>query len=162
MLVEHEKDPNLDAPQAFPRARVLVVDDAPVIVRTAAILLQHAGFEVRTASNGRDALKVAAEFHPQIALLDVGLPDLDGYEIARRLRADLTLPMMTLIAITAYGREEDRVQAKAAGFDHHLVKPVQFNNLLSLIGSHPQPGEKPSVSSWTGRARTITLEAREP
>jgi DNA-binding response OmpR family regulator len=141
MSVEHEKDLNLDAHQAFPRVRVLVVDDSLDIVRTSAVLLQYAGFEVRTASNGHDALKVAAEFHPQIALLDVGLPDLDGYEIARRLRADLTLQMMTLIAITAYGREEDRMRAKAAGFDHHLVKPVHFNNLLSVIGSQSQPGE---------------------
>lgn len=132
---------NPDASQAFQRGRVLVVDDALDIVRTSAILLQYAGFEVRTASSGREALKVAAEFHPQIALLDVGLPDLDGYEIARRLRADLTLPMMTLIAITAYGRDEDRMKAKAAGFDHHLVKPVHFNNLLSLIGSQSKPGE---------------------
>jgi CheY-like chemotaxis protein len=134
MSVEHEKVGDLGVPQAFQRVRVLVVDDTLDIVRTSAILLQHAGFEVRTASNGHDALKVAAEFHPQIALLDVGLPGLDGYEIARRLRADLTLQMMTLIAITAYGREEDRMRAKAAGFDHHLVKPVRFENLLSLIG----------------------------
>ena len=141
MSVEHEKDLKLDARQAFQRVRVLVVDDALDIVRTCAILLQYAGFEVRTASNGHDALKVAAEFHPRIALLDVGLPDLDGYEVARRLRADLTLQMMTLIAITAYGSEEDRRRAKAAGFDHHLVKPVHFNNLLSLIGSQSQPGE---------------------
>ena len=135
MSVEHEKDLNLDALKAFPRGRVLVVDDSLDIVRTCAILLQYAGFEVRTASNGHDALKIAVEFHPQIALLDIGLPDLDGYEIARRLRANLTLQMMTLIAITAYGREEDPVRAKAAGFDHHLVKPVEFNNLLSLIRS---------------------------
>jgi DNA-binding response OmpR family regulator len=138
--VDHEKDVNLDGSQAFQRGRVLVVDDALDIVRTSAVLLKYAGFEVRTASSGHEALKVAAEFHPQIALLDVGLPDLDGYEIARRLRADLTLPMMTLIAITAYGRDEDRMKAKAAGFDHHLVKPVHFNNLLSLIGSHSEPG----------------------
>jgi DNA-binding response OmpR family regulator len=138
--VDHEKDVNHDASQAFQRGRVLVVDDALDIVRTSAVLLRYAGFEVRTASSGHEALKVAAEFHPQIALLDVGLPDLDGYEIARRLRADRTLPMMTLIAITAYGREEDRMKAKAAGFDHHLVKPVHFNNLLSLIGSQSEPG----------------------
>jgi DNA-binding response OmpR family regulator len=141
MSVEHEKDLNLDAPQAFQRVRVLVVDDALDIVRTSAILLQHAGFEVRTATNGHDAIKVAGEFHPQIVLLDVGLPDLDGYEIARRLRAGRTLQMMTLIAITAYGREEDHMRAKAAGFDHHLVKPVPFANILALIGSQIQPAE---------------------
>jgi DNA-binding response OmpR family regulator len=133
MSAEPEKDPNLDTLPAFQRVRVLVVDDCRDIVSTSAILLQYAGFEVRTASNGHDALKVAAEFHPQIALLDIGLPDLDGLEVARRLRANLTLQTMTLIAITAYGREEDRRRAKAAGFDHHLVKPVHFRNLLPLI-----------------------------
>jgi DNA-binding response OmpR family regulator len=141
MPVEDETDLNPDAPPAFQRVRVLVVDDALDIVRTSAVLLEHAGFEVRTACNGRDALEVAAEFHPRIALLDIGLPDLDGYEIARRLRADLTLQMMTLIAITAYGREEDRLRAKAAGFDHHLVKPVHFDTILALIGSESRPGE---------------------
>jgi CheY-like chemotaxis protein len=141
LIGEYEKGSNLNSPQAFQPVRVLVVDDSLAIVRTSALLLQYAGFEVRTASNGRDALKVAAEFHPQVALLDIGLPGLDGYEVARRLRADPTLPMMTLIAITADGTEEDRRRAKAAGFDHHLVKPVHFYSLLPLIGSQSQPDE---------------------
>jgi len=138
MVGEYEIDSNLKNHEAFQRVRVLVVDDSLDIVRTCAVLLQFAGFEVRTAANGHDALKVAAEFRPQITLLDIGLPDLDGYEVARRLRADLTQQMMTLIATTAYGGAEDRRRAKAAGFDHHLVKPLHFYNLLSLIG-HPVP-----------------------
>ncbi len=133
MVEEIENDANLKSRQAFEKVRVLVVDDSLDIVRTFALLLQHAGFEVRTASKGRDALKVAAEFHPQFALLDVGLPDLDGYEVARRIRADLMLQAMTLIAITAYGYDESRSQARAAGFDHYLVKPVHLGDVLPLI-----------------------------
>jgi CheY-like chemotaxis protein len=139
MIGEYEEGSNLNSSQAFQPVRVLVVDDSLAIVRTCARLLQYAGFEVRTASNGRDALKVASEFHPQVALLDLGLPGLDGCEVARRLRADPALPMMILIAITAYGTEEDRRQAKAAGFDHHLVKPAHFYDLLSLMGPASRP-----------------------
>lgn len=141
MVGELENASNLKNHQVFQRVRILVVDDNLDIVRTSALLLHYAGFEVRTAINGHDGLKIAVEFHPQIALLDVGLPDLDGYEVARRLRAHRTLQMMTLIAITAYGAEEDRRRSKAAGFDHHLVKPVYFYNLLPLIRSQPQSDE---------------------
>ncbi len=80
-------------------------------------------------------LSSALEFHPRVALLDIGLPDVDGYEIARRLRADVSLPMMALIAITAYGGDEHLRLAKAVGFDHFLVKPVLFDNLLFLLQS---------------------------
>jgi DNA-binding response OmpR family regulator len=137
MVEEHENGINLESQQALEKARVLIVDDSPDILRTSAILLQHSGFEVRTASNGHNALKVAIEFRPRVALLDIGLPDLDGYEVARRIRADLTLQMMTLIAITAYGSEESRRRAEAAGFDHYLVKPVQLRDLLLLIQVEP-------------------------
>jgi DNA-binding response OmpR family regulator len=139
MFGEHDKDSTLNNHQRGQRVRVLVVDDSPDILRTCATLLQHAGFEVRVALNGYDALKIAVEFKAHICLLDIGLPGLDGYEIARRLRADLAVQTMTIIAITAYGSEEDRRRAKTAGFDHHFVKPVNFFNLLSLIGSSSQP-----------------------
>jgi two-component system, chemotaxis family, CheB/CheR fusion protein len=137
MIAENENDLDLRSRQAFGKARVLVVDDSLDIVRTCALLLRYSGFDVRTAINGRDALKVAVEFHPQIALLDVGLPDLDGYEVARTIRADRTLQAMTLIAITAYGNDENRRRAQAAGFDHYLVKPVQLYDLLALITVQP-------------------------
>jgi CheY-like chemotaxis protein len=138
MSGEYEKGSCLSSPQAFQPVRVLVVDDSLAIVRTSVLLLQHAGFEARAASNGRDALKVAAQFHPQVVLLDVGLPGLDGYEVARRLRADPTLPEMTLVAITAYGTDEARRLARAAGFDHYLVKPVDFLSLLLVMGTYPK------------------------
>jgi CheY-like chemotaxis protein len=115
--------------------RVLVVDDQPDIVRTCAYLLRDAGFEVQTATSGYEALKQVREFHPQVVLLDIALPDIDGCEVARRLRSDTTLQPTTLIAITAYGSDDDRRFAKAAGFDCLVVKPVPFDTLLSVVAS---------------------------
>jgi two-component system CheB/CheR fusion protein len=142
MVDERDQDRLSKNQSADRRIRVLVVDDSLDVVRTCAVLLQHAGFEVQTAYNGRDALKSAAEFQPHVALLDIGLPDFDGYEVARRLRADPSLPMITLIAITAYGTAEDRQRARIAGFDHHLTKPVEFRDLLCLIRPNPDCGER--------------------
>jgi DNA-binding response OmpR family regulator len=133
-------------------ARVLVVDDDRDIAESCAVLLQLAGFEAMTACKGRDALQLACEFHPHVVLLDIGLPDLSGYDVARRLKADLTLPTITLVAITAYASEEHRRQARAAGFDHYLVKPVTFSHLLSLPGFPcPRPDEashSPFLGGW--------------
>jgi two-component system CheB/CheR fusion protein len=124
---------------AIQKVRVLVVDDHPDIVGTYAFMLRGAGFEVATAANGQEALKLVHEFRPRVALLDIGLPDLDGYEVARRLRAEDSLQAMSLIAITAYGTDEHRSMAKAVGFDHFLVKPVLFYDLLPLIQNTTTP-----------------------
>jgi DNA-binding response OmpR family regulator len=136
MVDQDGRDSNFLGEQPFERVRVLVVDDNRDIVRTCSVLLQYAGFEVQAASNGHDALERASAFHPLIALLDLGLPDLNGCEIARRLRADPTLGMITLIAITAYDTEDERRLAEAVGFDHYLVKPAPFHKILSLIEAH--------------------------
>jgi DNA-binding response OmpR family regulator len=96
-------------------------------------MLQMCGFEVMTAVDGRAALEIAATFRPQFALLDIGLPNMDGYEIARRLRAEAGLESTTLIAVTAYGAEEDRRRSREAGFESHLVKPVAPGELLELL-----------------------------
>ncbi len=98
-------------------------------------LLRDAGFEVQTATSGHEALKRVREFHPQVVLLDIGLPDIDGCEVAHRLRSDTTLQPTTLIAITAYGSDDDRRFAEAAGFDYLIVKPVPFETLLSVVES---------------------------
>jgi len=84
---------------------------------------------VRAASDGMDALRVAAEFRPEAALLDIGLPVMDGYELAGRLRSMPALAGIRLIALTGYGQDRDRAKAHAAGFDHHLVKPVAMDAL---------------------------------
>jgi DNA-binding response OmpR family regulator len=126
---------------------VLVVDDYLDTARVCARMLQLAGFEVATAPDGFEAIRIAAEFRPNIMLLDIGLPDIDGFEVARRLRADSKFDAMTLIAFTAYPSEEFRSRAETLGFDYYLVKPVPFAELLSVLvdgrsaGLAPRPDD---------------------
>jgi len=121
---------------------VLVVDDNADAASTLASVLRYAGFNVRTANDGLSALRIASEFHPDAALLDIGLPVMDGYELARRLRVEYKADIR-LVAITGYGRDGDRLLAKAAGFDAHLVKPVDCvaveRTLLALLGTAADP-----------------------
>jgi CheY-like chemotaxis protein len=96
-------------------------------------LLELYGYEVRTASNGGDALQLAAEFEPQLVLSDIGLPGMNGYELARRLRQRAGGHRMALAAVTGYGQSGDRLRAAEAGFDHFLVKPLAADALLKFI-----------------------------
>jgi DNA-binding response OmpR family regulator len=96
-------------------------------------MLEMCGFEVRTAFGGRAAVETAAQFRPEFALLDIGLPGWDGYEVARRLRAEAGLESLTFIAVTAYGTEDDRRRSREAGFADHLVKPISPGELLGLL-----------------------------
>jgi len=111
-------------PLGAPR-RVLVADDNHDAADSLAMLLALRGHETRTAYDGEDALAVAAEFHPDVAIVDLGMPKLDGYEVARRLRADGHGGELRLIALTGWGQDSDRRRARDAGFDAHLVKPVE-------------------------------------
>jgi CheY-like chemotaxis protein len=104
--------------------RVLVVEDNDDARQALVQLLRDGGHEVREVGDGLQALDAAAAFEPEIALIDVGLPGLDGYEVARRLRARAGPRRALLVAVTGYGLPEDRDRAQAAGFDVHLVKPV--------------------------------------
>jgi DNA-binding response OmpR family regulator len=113
--------------------RVLVVDDCSDTAHVCAKLLRLSGFEVAVALGGFEALKLASEFHPRITLLDIGLPDIDGFEVARRLRADAKFKAMTLIAFTAFASEKIRSRANEGDFDHFLVKPMPFADLLALL-----------------------------
>jgi two-component system CheB/CheR fusion protein len=122
-----------EIPRAQHPQRVLVVDDNPDIVESAAMLLGGAGHEVATALSGQDALKAAEHFRPGVALLDIGMPDLDGYEIARRLRKIPGLEKLPLVAVSGYGSPADRERSRAAGFDHHCVKPLDFAVLSALL-----------------------------
>jgi DNA-binding response OmpR family regulator len=99
----------------------------------AAKMLRSAGFEVAIAADGFEALKISSEFEPSVVLLDIGLPDIDGFEVARRLRADAKFESVILVAFSAYGSEESRARAKESGFDHFVVKPVSFAELLSVL-----------------------------
>src|SRR3954449_2985098 len=115
------------------KRRVLVVDDNRDIALSSSRLLELHGHEVAVAFDGRRALEVAREFRPDVALLDVGLPGIHGYELARRLRADYG-PGVLLIIITAYARDNDRGRAYEAYFDHHFTKPAGFATITKLLG----------------------------
>jgi len=140
------------APDAI---RVLIVDDNSDAAETLASALRLQGMAVEVAHDGPQALKAAPDFRPNVALLDIGLPVMDGYELARRLRwaasRDPLAPQLTLIALTGYGEQSDRERSREAGFVHHLVKPVDLEALMALIAggesldgrrglSHPAPG----------------------
>jgi CheY-like chemotaxis protein/nitrogen-specific signal transduction histidine kinase len=117
------------APLTAPSRRVLVVDDNQDAANSLAQLLKHKGHQTRVAYSGREALEVMRAFSPDVALLDIGLAEMDGYDIARHLRARPELKGLRLVAVTGYGQAEDRERAQAAGFDDHIVKPV---DLLAL------------------------------
>jgi CheY-like chemotaxis protein len=113
--------------------RVLVADDNHDSAESLGMLLEMAGHEVRLAYDGQEALESAGHFLPDVMLLDIGLPKLDGFEVASRLRRDSRHDRMLLVAVTGYGTDSDRERARAAGFDHHLMKPVDPRALSDLI-----------------------------
>lgn len=113
--------------------RILVVEDNVDAAETMLELLEIWGHEVRLAHSGPDGLDVAREFLPDVILLDIGLPGMNGFEVARRLRAEPRLGRPCLVAITGYGQDTDREKARDAGFDHHLTKPVDPQRLQALL-----------------------------
>ena len=115
------------------RPRVLVVDDNQDIAESMVMLLDMWGFSVRSAHDGESALLLAARYKPSIVLLDIGLPNLDGYEVARQLLQSPDLPEMALIALTGYGQKEDIDRSREVGFKHHIVKPADPDELLELL-----------------------------
>jgi PAS domain S-box-containing protein len=122
-----------------PHLRVLVVDDNVDTAESLAMLLKLYGHEVWPAHTGPKALEAAQAEQPDVILLDIGLPGMDGYEVARRLREQKGLEGATLIAMTGYGEEADRRRSAEAGFDHHLVKPVDPASLQALLGTLGKP-----------------------
>jgi PAS domain S-box-containing protein len=119
-------------PAAKPR-RILVVDDNTDAAASLAMLLKISGNEAHTANEGLEAIEVAEAFRPDVVLLDIGMPNLDGLEVCRRIRAQPWGRDMLMIALTGWGQEEDRRKSKDVGFDHHLVKPVDFPTLVRLL-----------------------------
>lgn len=113
--------------------RILVVDDNEDSAEVTAILLRSEGHEVIVAHTGPDAIKQVSVALPDVLLLDIGLPDMDGYDLARQLRKLPETRHAVLIALTGYGRPEDLQQSKIAGFDHHLLKPIEPSALIDLI-----------------------------
>jgi CheY-like chemotaxis protein len=130
-ILRHAPPPPLPpapAAQETPR-RILIVDDNTDSVRSMAIILGRRGHVTRTAFTGPDAVTAAAEFVPQVVLLDIGLPGMDGFEVARRLRAMPALAGAFLVAMSGYSGEKDRAEAQTAGFDEYMVKPADLNLL---------------------------------
>ncbi len=116
------------------RRRILILDDNAPAAESLAMLVDLSGHEARVAHNGEVALALAPKFRPDVVLLDIGLPGMDGYEVARRLRGlPDAVPTLRLIAVTGYGRDDDRRRGLDAGIDHHLVKPVDYQILERLI-----------------------------
>ncbi len=122
-------------PSAAQGLRILVVEDNVDSAEMMSFLLELRGYQVRTAYHGPEALEVARAFHPQVVLCDIGLPGMNGYEVAARLREQPDFQRTTLIALTGYGQEDARRRAQEAGFDHHLVKPVEPDALEALLDS---------------------------
>jgi CheY-like chemotaxis protein len=115
------------------KRRVLVVDDNSDSAESLAMLLQISGNETRMAHDGLQAVEAAERFRPDVVLLDIGLPQLNGYGAARRIRDQPWGKTMVLIALTGWGQDEDRRQSQDAGFDAHLVKPVDYSALMELL-----------------------------
>jgi CheY-like chemotaxis protein len=117
--------------------RVLIVDDNKDSAESLAALLRLDGHEVCLAYDGLTALEEARAFQPDFMFLDINLPEMDGYEVARRLRLDPELRGITLVAMTGYGQKEDRRRTQKAGFDHHFVKPIDHDMIYELMLSLP-------------------------
>ena len=111
--------------KALPR-RVLIVDDNEDAANSLAMILKLSGYETASVYTAADALERAAAFRPDVVLLDIGLPGMDGYEVAQKLRELPGLRDIRLVAVTGYGQSDDRLRARDAGFDDHLTKPVEF------------------------------------
>jgi PAS domain S-box-containing protein len=127
--------------------RILIVDDDVDTARSMVRLLNVEGHTVRTAHDGPKALELARELRPEVVLLDIGLPGMDGYQLARAFRGDDTLKDATLIAVSGYGQEHDRTRSREAGFDHHLIKPVDFDRLRALLSEPIRETEQMTVES---------------
>ena len=115
------------------RQRVLLVDDNADSTEPLSLLLQSKGHDTRVAIAGEEAINVADEFHPSCVVLDLGLPGMDGYEVARRLRGRPYGAALTLVALTGWAGRDVRKKAAEAGFDYHLVKPVNWEELEHIV-----------------------------
>jgi CheY-like chemotaxis protein len=113
--------------------RILVADDNRDAAETMGLLLEMMGHEVRRVHDGAAAVEAAAEFQPQLVLMDIGMPGLNGYEACRRVRAQSGGKLPTLVAVTGWGQQHDVQTAREAGFDHHLVKPVDMETLMRVV-----------------------------
>lgn len=113
--------------------RILIVDDIVDSSHVLALLLRQDGHVVQTATNGPDGIALAQDFRPEIVILDIGLPGITGYEVARLMREELQNELRLLIAFTGRDSENDKREAKAAGFDKYLTKPIEYKDLQVML-----------------------------
>jgi CheY-like chemotaxis protein len=125
--------PSTDLPRR--RTRVVIVEDHPDTAECLRLLLSLDGYQVRVAYTGPEGVRLAREWHPEVVLCDIGLPGLDGYGVAAALRRHPATAQARLIAVTAHGSDADRRRSQEAGFERHLVKPVDPDLLLELLAS---------------------------
>jgi signal transduction histidine kinase len=140
--VDHAKPPD-DCDEPTVSRRILLADDNADALESLATVLRLRGHEVYSAPNGAIALETAERHMPEVALLDIGMPLLDGYEVARRIRAQEWGKAVTLVALTGWGQESDRRRSQEAGFDTHLVKPLDLEKLTALLAHLPAQGSAP-------------------
>jgi CheY-like chemotaxis protein len=141
-LGEESREPGTPRTVSLPHvirrgSRVLVVDDNTDTARGVSKLLKLLGHDVRVAHDGPAAIEAARAHCPDVVLLDIGLPAMDGYEVVRRLRTEECCKHALIVAVSGYGQDEARSRSRAAGFDHHLVKPVDYDALMALFA---EPG----------------------
>lgn len=135
--------PDMAACQQKARSRILIIEDNPDTAESTRIFLSLEGHDVRIAHTGSDGVITARAFRPEIIICDIGLPGMDGYQVARQIRQDTSLSSTYIIALTGYGREKDQHEAREAGFDLHLTKPIDFNFLRKAITRIPD-----DAKSW--------------
>jgi len=119
------------------RLRIVVADDDRDAVLTLATVLEHEGHEVREVYRGSEVLRMVREFDPDVALIDISMPGMTGYDVAREIRQIFGKPRPTLIAVTGWKKTSDKILAQIAGFDHHLAKPFESDALLALLAEVP-------------------------
>lgn len=129
------------------RRRVLLVDDNVDFVSTLKILLSTMGHDIRIAHDGVTAQSVAREFQPEFAFLDIGMPGMNGYDLARHLRQSPETANAILVAVTGWGQDKDRQLSKSAGFNHHLVKPVELSQVMEIIEAGVTPPNDPAAEN---------------
>ncbi len=130
---ETKSPPTSDSAAATATLKIIIAEDNPDTARTLAILLRRFGHQVTTVATGPEALKQAEELLPDVMIVDIGLPGMDGHKVAEMIRSQEKMRAVRLIAVTGYAQAEDQDRAYQAGFDHHLAKPVEFKMLIDLL-----------------------------
>jgi len=142
--------------------RVLVVDDHPDTTGVLSVMFHMLGYETRSALRGRDALRLAREFDPELIMLDIGLPDINGYEVVHALRANARIARRYIVALTGWSRPEDVARSMKAGFDEHLQKPIDLakvRQILRTAGDRARSREARVACGSARREADITLSS---